>query len=257
MDSKELDELLAAVARGETPPKDAAQAIRMAPLTRLANSVHLDLHRSLRTGMGEVVYGGNKSLEQLLAAVSGLAEAGGPVLATRLNAGQGAALKAGHPEGDLWPEAGLFALGRTLSPDAADRAAWPQEAEIVVVTAGASDLPVALEALGTAHFLGHAPALVQDAGVAGLHRLFPHLQTLSQAKLHIVAAGMEGALASVVAGMFGKPVIAVPTSVGYGASFGGVAALLAMLNSCAPGVAAVNIDNGFGAAVMAVKLLSL
>ncbi|THB71161.1 MAG: nickel pincer cofactor biosynthesis protein LarB [Desulfovibrio sp.] len=256
MNAKELDELLRQVAQGEVAPDKAAQAIRLAPVSRVAGSVHLDLNREMRTGMGEVVFGQGKSLSQLETAVSGLAETGRPVLATRLTSEHGQGLLALFPQGDWWPEAGLFSLGRNLSPELDDRLAWPDTSELAVATAGASDLPVALEAMGTAHFLGISPALIMDAGVAGLHRLEPHMATLGQATLHIVVAGMEGALCSVISGMFGKPVIAVPTSVGYGASFGGLAALLAMLNSCAPGVAVVNIDSGFGAAAMAYKLLT-
>ncbi|TVM36874.1 nickel pincer cofactor biosynthesis protein LarB [Oceanidesulfovibrio marinus] len=276
MDSSNLSELLRAVAEGKTAPEDAARSILQEPFRRTIRAqssgegtaddpgVCLDNHRSLRTGMGEVVFGQGKSRRQMEAAVAGLGESGEPVLVTRLDDEDGTWLLERFPGGEHWPAAKLFiskspskVTGSLAGPFGADKASWPNHGEIVVVTAGSSDIPVALEAVGTLRFLGLEPGLVPDVGVAGIHRLEPHLPALSAARLLIVAAGMEGALASVLAGLVSAPLIAVPTSVGYGASFGGLSALLAMLNACAPGVAVVNIDNGFGAAALAARLLAI
>ena len=203
-----------------------------------------------------MVFAPGKTDVLLCEAVAGLATDDQPVLVTRLSPEQGALLTTKFPEGEYWPEAHLFACNATPL-----RRGWPEQpqsdgpAACLVLTAGGADMPVALEALGTARFLGLAPALISDVGVAGLHRIEPHLPALRSAKVCIVCAGMEGALPSVLGGLVRAPIIAVPTSVGYGASFGGMAALLAMLNSCSPGVGVVNIDNGFGAAVLALKIL--
>lgn len=244
-------QVLADVAAGALAPEAALERIGTIPFRELADGVTVDTHRRLRTGQGEVIYGQGKDVEQLERAVTGLAESGQPVLVTRLDRDKGAALQARFPTGRFFVRAGLFVLGRDLALDEP----WPKTGEVLVVTAGASDLPVALEALGSAQFFGLEAGLVSDVGVAGLHRVLPHLDNLRRARLLIVVAGMEGALPSVAAGLCGRPILAVPTSVGYGASFGGVAALLAMLSSCATGVAVLNIDNGFGAAAMAAKLL--
>lgn len=276
MDLTNLAELLRAVADGKTAPEDAARTILQEPFRRTVRpqsseenlvddpGVCLDNHRVLRTGMGEVVFGQGKSRRQMEAAVAGLGENGDPVLVTRLNDEDGEWLRERFPEGEHWPEARLFiskspanVTDGLAGPFGADKMAWPNHGQIVVVTAGSSDIPVALEAVGTLRFLGLEPGLVPDVGVAGIHRLEPHLPALSAARLLIVVAGMEGALASVLAGLAPAPLIAVPTSVGYGASFGGLSALLAMLNACAPGVAVVNIDNGFGAAALAARLLAI
>jgi len=211
--------------------------------------VFADRYRQERTGVGEVVYGQGKSLDQIAAAIEALRDAH-PVLVTRLAAAHGPALRERFPDGCLWPEAGLFCLGRDICAPCPEK-----EAEVAIVTAGTTDLPVAWEALGSARFFGLKAHLVADVGVAGIHRLMAHLDTLRQARVVIAVAGMEGALPSVLGGLVQAPLIAVPTSTGYGASFGGLAALLAMLNSCAPGIGVVNIDNGFGAAALARKIL--
>ncbi len=249
----DIHDLLQRVAQGRLSVEDAARELRFAPFTASGEGVCLDGHRGLRTGVPEVVFGSGKSEAQLERAVQGLAEQGASVLVTKLSPGQGEALHALFPEGKVHPQAGLFTLGADLSLTPP----WPEQGEALVLSAGASDLPVALEAYATAQYFGLTAGLVSDVGVAGLHRLLPHLQACDQARVLIVVAGMEGALPSVVAGLTDKPVIAVPTSVGYGVSFQGVTALLGMLSSCAPGVAVVNIDNGFGAAAMARKLCHL
>ena len=174
-----------------------------------------------------------------------------PVLVTRLRKTQCNYLQKKFHEGKAWPDPGLFILNKDidLSPP------WPEYGEVLIIAAGTSDLPIALEALGTALFLGISAGLISDVGVAGLHRITPHLANISQAKALIVIAGMEGALPSVLAGLVDKPIVAVPTSVGYGTNFSGLTPLLAMLNSCAPGISVVNIDNGFGAACFLFKML--
>jgi pyridinium-3,5-biscarboxylic acid mononucleotide synthase len=253
MDQKSVLDLLSRVASGEIDPGEALARLKVEPYLRLGAGLCLDSHRALRTGEGEVVLGLNKSDEQLAAAVKGLGMDGRPVMVTRASAAQGEMLLSCFPAGEFWSTPGIFVLNKTLplSPP------WPESGDLLVVSAGSSDLPVALEALGTALFFGLDTGLVSDVGVAGLHRLLPHVRTLHDARLLIVVAGMEGALPSVLAGMTGKPIIAVPSSVGYGASFAGLAPLLTMLNACATGIAVVNIDNGFGAASMAAKLLRL
>lgn len=255
MASQELLELLEQVAAGALSPDEAAVKIHSAPFVRTVSGLNLDLQRKARTGLGEVVFAPGKNNQQLLDALRHLHRDGEAVLATRLTPEQGLFLREHLPQGEYWAQARLFCLGGSglehpsLPPG-------PEAGLCQIVTAGGADLPVALEALGTARFLGLQPGLITDVGVAGLHRVEPHLGELRRARLLIVCAGMEGALPSVLGGLCGKPIIAVPTSIGYGASFGGLAALLAMLNSCAPGVAVVNIDNGFGAAVLARKLLA-
>ncbi len=244
------------VAQGRATPDEACDALAasvLAPYARLAEGVCLDTARALRTGQPEVIFGQGKDDAQLAAAVGGLAEAGQPVLVTRLEARAGEALLQAFPRGEYWARPRLFSLGRSLDLSSPAR----DMADVFVVAAGAADAPVALEALGSARFLGLDAGLVSDVGVAGLHRLLPHSGALAAARLLIVVAGMEGALPSVLAGMFAAPVIGVPTSVGYGTGLGGVAALLSMLNSCAPGLCVVNIDNGYGAAALAAKLLAI
>ncbi|UZP68878.1 nickel pincer cofactor biosynthesis protein LarB [Desulfovibrio mangrovi] len=243
---------LNAVAEGTLPPGEAALRLKTAPCEATLNGVHVDHHRAMRTGLGEAVLALGKSDDRLVTAVERLSEQGTPVLATRVSAAQGALLQEHFPQGTHHPDAGLFCLGRDLGlmpPFAAT-------GEVLVVTAGAADMHVALEALGTARFYGLDAGLVPDVGVAGLHRIGPHLAALHEAKLLIVVAGMEGALPSVVAGLCSCPVIGVPTSVGYGAGAGGITPLFAMLNSCAAGISVVNIDNGYGAAVFATKILN-
>jgi hypothetical protein len=206
----------------------------------------LDHARALRTGVPEVIFAQNKTREQLERIARQLHEASGFALATRVPPEIGAELAT------ALPGAAYDAVSRLLRWGGAPRTGR----RIAVVCAGTSDVPVAEEAAQTLEALGHDAHRHYDAGVAGIHRLLGAIEELDRARAVIVVAGMEGALPSVVAGLLRPPVIAVPTSVGYGASFGGLAALLAMLNSCAPGVAVVNIDNGFGAAALAHKIVS-
>ncbi|MDR2504249.1 MAG: nickel pincer cofactor biosynthesis protein LarB [Deltaproteobacteria bacterium] len=246
--------ILNLVRSGELLPEEAVARFQFAPFEELLDGVNLDLHRELRTGQGECVLAKDKSPERLLAAVRGLAgpEADRPVLVTRLDAEQGRMLTEAFPQGEWSREAGLFTLNRPLLLNPP----WPRSGKLMIITAGASDMRVALEALGTAVFYGVEAGLAPDIGVAGLHRMTPWLGAFSQAKILMVIAGMEGALPSVIAGLTAKPVLAVPTSVGYGVSAGGYAALAGMLASCAAGVSVFNIDNGYGAAVFACRLLN-
>ncbi len=250
MDRKTAKAILEQVATGRKSIEAAVEELALAPCAELLD-LTLDLHRPMRGGLPEVIFCPGKSSGQLKAAVERLKQAGQPVLATRCSAEQHSALSKDFPEAGYDERSRLFWLGADpgLAPPG------PAHGQTLGGTAGASDRPVALEAYGAARFFGLDAGLIADVGVAGLHRLSPHLQALTKARLLICVAGMEGALPSVIAGITGRPVIAVPTSVGYGASFGGLAALLAMLNSCAAGVCVVNIDNGFGAAAMAAKLL--
>ena len=206
-----------------------------------------DIDRTRRQGAGEVIYGEGKTAEQIAAIAQSLVAAGQErVLATRVDADKAAAVRAlwaGETSCDYYDVARLLVFGGMPDPDG--------DGVVAVAAAGTSDLPVAEEAALTAQFLGNAVRRYYDVGVAGIHRLMDVADELREARVVVAVAGMEGALASVVGGLVASPVIAVPTSVGYGASFGGVTALLAMLNSCASGVSVVNIDNGFGAAFQA------
>jgi NCAIR mutase (PurE)-related protein len=239
--------LLAQVASGSVTPAEAERSLAWSPAESLPFAT-IDHHRTLRSGFPEVIFGAGKTPEQVAAIAERIAARGDGVLATRV-APEAAELLAAR-----LPAIELNELGRTayLAPER------PRErrvrGSVLVVTAGTSDLPVAEEAAVTAHAFGCPVERLTDVGVAGLHRLLAAGDALQGAAVVIVVAGMEGALPSVVGGLVGCPVIAVPTSVGYGASFGGVAALLGMLNSCAQGVTVVNIDNGFGAASAAARI---
>jgi NCAIR mutase (PurE)-related protein len=204
----------------------------------------IDASRSGRTGYPEVVYCAGKTLEQAEKIIAGMRERGIPALGTR------ASLELFDRVAKRFPEAAYDELAKTLTVRRSGEAPLPQGL-VAVACAGTSDLPIALEAARTAEFLGSRVELFTDIGVAGIHRLFSRLEGLRKAKVIVAAAGMEGALAGVIAGLVSVPVIALPTSVGYGASFQGLSALLGMLNSCAPGISVVNIDNGFGAGYLA------
>ena len=246
MDSDNLRELLEAVRSGETDIESATDRLAELPFIETATA-RIDTHRALRQGIPEVIYGGEKSPDQIIEAARALVQARQDVLVTRVES-----VKAARVLGQL-PDAEY---------DAAARLIWigPQEPEIrgkgmvLVISAGSADLPVAAEAVQVARRFGNKVELLQDVGVAGLHRLLGSLALVRDARVLIVVAGMEGALPSVVGGLVDKPVIAVPTSVGYGASLGGIAALLGMLTSCASNVTTVNIDNGFGAAHVATLI---
>lgn len=245
MDNKrEIVELLRAVASGETAPEEALLELKTAPFRDLGYA-KVDFHRSVRQGAGEVIYGQSKSAEQIEGIVQAMKEKGSRnVIITRMEE-EKAAFLSGRIELDYYPQA---SLGIAVP--------GPKQAlgKIVVCTGGTSDIPVAEEAAITAEAMGNRVERLYDVGVAGLHRLLDSLETLMSARCVIAVAGMEGALASVVGGLVDCPVIAVPTSVGYGASFGGLSALLAMLNSCASGCGVVNIDNGFGAGYLASRI---
>jgi pyridinium-3,5-biscarboxylic acid mononucleotide synthase len=239
--------LLEEVASGRLDAKSAEERLRWAPFEDLGIA-HLDHHRALRHGYPEVIFGQGKAPEHVLRIATHLAGRGEGFLATRLAPEAAELLVATLPAADWNP------LARTVhlpSPAPRPRAAL---GSILIVSAGTSDLPVAEEAAVTAAALGNPVERLDDVGVAGLHRILSAGGTLRRATVVIVVAGMEGALPSVVGGLIATPVIAVPTSVGYGAAFGGLAALLGMLNSCASGVTVVNIDNGFGAAFAASRI---
>ncbi len=247
MDESRLRELLERVARGEVAPGLAAGEVRLAVASDglALEDAMLDLAREARTGVPEVVLGEWKTAEQVAAILRGLAVGGHGALATRIAPDKADAVR------EAVPEARHVAAARALV--IAPTTPRPTRGTVAIVCAGTSDLPVAEEAAVTAEFLGATVRRIVDVGVAGLHRLLARLSELRTADAVIVVAGMEGALPSVVAGLCDRPLIAVPTSVGYGVGAGGLAALAAMLTSCAPGVTVVNIDNGFGAAVAAVR----
>jgi len=232
--------LLDAVAAGTVSSGDALSRLAVAPYQQVADAF-VDTHRGLRTGDPEVVYGGGKTTAQVLDVVARLV---GPraVLVTRTAPETVEALSSAYD--DITVEGSTVAIGTLPEPRGC----------VAVVAAGTSDGPVAAEAALTARAFGAGVERVDDVGVAGLHRLIAARPALDRADVAVVVAGMEGALPSVVGGLVGTPLVAVPTSVGYGASFGGVAALLAMLNACAPGITVVNIDNGFGAGVFAARV---
>ncbi len=242
MDRSQAQALLDAVASGSVDPADALDRFATAPYQALAGSL-VDVHRALRTGDPEVVYGGGKTTAQVLDAVSALRAAGDrAVLVTRASDEAVEALR--EADTDVVVDGSTVAVGSLPLP----------RGHVAVLAAGTSDGPVAAEAALTARAFGADVERVDDIGVAGLHRLLIARPALDRADCLIVVAGMEGALPSVVGGLVGTPMVAVPTSVGYGASFGGLAALLAMLTACAPGIAVVNIDNGFGAGVFAARV---
>ncbi len=246
MDIKILEQLLEQVRAGELPVSEALERLRTLPFENLGFAM-VDHHRELRQGFPEVIFAGGKSLEQIRAILMALRLRTDHVLVTRLDPDKAEALLAEFSEAVYHPESRAMTLSRK-------EIAHRGRGLIVVITAGTSDIPVAEEALVTARIMGNRVEALYDVGVAGLHRLLAHQELFRQATCFIVVAGMDGALPSVVGGLVDKPVIAVPTSVGYGASFGGLAALLTMLNSCATGVAVVNIDNGFGAGCLAALI---
>ena len=226
-----------------------AKTTRAQPAEADLGFATVDLDRLRRTGAPEIIYGAGKTPPQILAIATRLLAANGRVLVTRVNTRQVATLRRNFPAAQHHELAQCVTIIR--------EAAVPCPGHIAVVCAGTSDLPVADEAAVTAGFLGHQVDRITDVGVSGLHRLLRRLNDLRRANVLIVVAGMEGALPSVVAGLVSRPVIGVPTSVGYGANLGGIAALLGMLNSCGSGVTVVNIDNGFGAGFAAAQINSL
>jgi NCAIR mutase (PurE)-related protein len=242
MDRLRLETLLNEVRDGRTAVGDAVDRLKDLPFEDLGFA-KLDHHRALRTGMPEVIFAAGKTASQVATIFARMAQAGGNVLATRASDEMWAAVRAVVPEAEHHPVARCITLSQTPAPAG--------KGTVGVVCAGTSDLPVAEEAAVTARLMGNTVELIADVGVAGIHRLLAQKTSLQSARVLIVCAGMEGALPTVVGGLVHAPVLAVPTSVGYGASFGGVAALLGMLNTCSPNVSVVNIDNGFGAACIA------
>ncbi|MDR3793192.1 MAG: nickel pincer cofactor biosynthesis protein LarB [Terracidiphilus sp.] len=242
MDPAAIEFLLNEVRAGRVDVADAMKKLRHLPFEDMGFA-KLDHHRALRTGMPEVIFAAGKTPEQVGAIFAHMAKAGGNVLATRASREAWDAVKAVEPRAVYHEPARAITLEQT--------AAKPGKGTVAVVCAGTSDLPVAEEAAVTARIMGNEVELIADVGVAGIHRLLAQGDALKKARVLIVCAGMEGALPTVVGGLVHAPVLAVPTSVGYGASFGGVAALLGMLNTCSPNVSVVNIDNGFGAACIA------
>lgn len=242
MDRESLKGLLEAVSRGEIKPDQALEAIRHLPFEDIGFA-HIDHHRELRQNTPEVIYCEGKTKEQIVKIIERMLSKGTDILATRASSDVYEKVK---------PLDGRFCyneLARTVILK--NRPKTKTKGKILVVTGGTSDIPVAEEAWVTADILGSSVDKLYDVGVAGVHRLLNHKDKLFDSRVIIAVAGMDGALPSVIGGLVDKPVIAVPTSVGYGASFGGISALLTMLNSCASGVAAVNIDNGYGAGYLA------
>ena len=245
MTSPELSRKLEQLRQGDCSVEEVMEFLRDFPYQNL-DFARVDHHRPLRTGFPEVVFGQGKTPEQVAGIVRSLAGRGNPVLVTRTDRVAYEAVKELVPNADFRALANAIVVG--------DRAKRPSVEGVLVITAGTADLPVAEEAALTSTLMGCPPQRTNDVGVAGLHRLLDSLEELRAARVIVVVAGMEAALASVVAGLVTAPVIGVPTSVGYGASFEGLSALLGMLNSCAPGVATVNIDNGFGAGYLAAQI---
>ena len=244
----EAIKLLEAFRAGKIPREKVLRAFQSAPVADLGFA-QVDTHRALRKGFPEVVFGGGKTPEQVVKIAAKILASESRVLITHVTDAHARALRKKFKLAVHHELARCVTIGEKPLPK--------NTGFIAVVCAGTSDLPVAEEAAVTAEIMGNRVERVRDVGVSGLHRLFPHLETIQSANVLIVVAGMEGALPSVVAGLVSKPVIAVPTSVGYGASFGGIAALLGMLNSCGSGVTVVNIDNGFGAGYAASQINAL
>jgi NCAIR mutase (PurE)-related protein len=247
MDTAHLTKLLARVRSQDVGIEEALEELKKLPYEDLGYA-RLDHHRALRTGFPEIVFGGSKTREQIAEILARLAARNQAVLCTRVSEDAFAAVQR------VVPHAAYHRIPRMIVIEAPSTEPRKLVAGITVVSAGTSDLPIAEEAALTAETMGHAVQRIGDVGIAGLHRVLSVLEALRASSVVIAVAGMEGALPSVIAGLIDVPVIAVPTSVGYGSSFGGLAALLAMLNSCALGMAVVNIDNGVGAGVMAVMI---
>jgi NCAIR mutase (PurE)-related protein len=246
MDRDRLHDLLSRVRSGALDVEQALDALKTLPFEDLGFA-RVDHHRALRKGFPEVVFGQGKTVRQIIEIAQRLAANGQPALITRVDELQAQEMRAVLPDLRYYPDGRLAALGDPPIPPVG-------QGLILIVSAGTADLPVAEEAAVTAELMGNRIERLYDVGVAGIHRLLNNLGLLRTAAVLIVVAGMEGALPSVIAGLVDRPVIAVPTSVGYGANFNGLAALLAMLNSCATGITVVNIDNGFGAAAAAALM---
>ena len=243
MNQENLKIMLNSVRQGGLSIDDALQQLRQLPFQDIG-CAQVDHHRQLRQGMPEMIFGEGKTADQIVAITAAMSDKGSNILVTRLDKEKAGQIMQRFPAACYHAEARCLTLEHQ-QPEQRGKGT------ILVVSAGTSDIPVAAEAQVTAGFLGNQVEHLYDVGVAGIHRLLARREELTRARAVVVAAGMEGALPSVVGGLVGRPVIAVPTSVGYGASLGGIAALLAMLNSCTPNVTVVNIDNGFGAGFVA------
>ncbi len=246
MEEERIRKLLEEVHNGKTTTDAAFEQLRSLPYENVSDFARLDHHRAIRTGFPEVILAQGKTPDQVIQIFKRLASKNDRVLATRVDQEMYNAVQAELPEAAYHQLARLLVLDRTANAE--------KKPGVLVATGGTADLPVAEEAALTAELMGNAVTRLYDVGVAGIHRLLDQTSALQNARVIVVVAGMEGALASVVGGLVSAPVIAVPTSIGYGASFHGLAALLSMLNSCATGVAVVNIDNGFGAGTLAAMI---
>lgn len=246
MNPDKIFHILSQVKSDECTIAEAIHQLKILPFEEI-DCATVDHHRAIRQGFPEIIYGESKTADEIISVIKTILEANDNVLVTRLKDKDAAQILKLYPEAEYHPRSHCLTIYQN-SPQT------PSRGKIIIISAGTSDLPVAEEALITARFLGQPVEHIADVGVAGIHRLFSKLDRLMRASVCIVVAGMEGALPSVVGGLVDMPVIAVPTSVGYGANFGGLSALLGMLNSCASGVAVVNIDNGFGAAYMAATI---
>ncbi len=244
----DLRSLLTAVARGEINPETALDKLKHLAFEPVEDFAKIDHHRQLRTGFPEVIWGPGKTTAQIAQIIGVLRQNSPVVMATRIEAEIAAQLQEQVTDLVYYPLARICAIAAAAPEN-------PPKGTISILTAGTADIPVAEEAAVTAQLCGFSVQRLWDVGVAGIHRLLNHRHLLDAADVLIVVAGMEGALPSVVAGLVDRPVIAVPTSIGYGTSFGGIAPLLTMLNSCAVGIGVVNIDNGFGAAMLASQIL--
>jgi NCAIR mutase (PurE)-related protein len=243
MNEKDLKKILQGVKKGTQSIDKALETLKTLPFEDIGFAT-IDHHRSIRQGFPEVIWGEGKSVEQIIGIIKKMAPKKYPILATRVDSSKARKIKREFPKTRYYPESRALTI---ISSKIEQRG----RGTILVVSAGTSDIPVAEEAVITAKIMGNRVEQVYDVGVAGIHRLINQKEKIRSANVIVVVAGMEGALPSVVGGLVSRPVIAVPTSTGYGASFGGIAALLAMLNSCSAGVSVVNIDNGFGAGYMA------
>lgn len=247
-DRQSLEKLLSAIAEGKISPEEGMEKLKYLDFEPIGDFAKIDHHRQLRTGFPEVIWSQGKTPEQMIQIINVMREKASVVMATRLEPEIAEILQDKVPDLRYYPMAKIAAIGQN---------SVKYKGKIFIVTAGTADLPVAEESAITAELCGFQVERLWDVGVAGIHRLLSHRHLIAGADVLIVVAGMEGALPSVVAGLASCPIVAVPTSVGYGASFGGLSALLTMLNSCATGIGVVNIDNGFGAAMLAGQILRL
>jgi NCAIR mutase (PurE)-related protein len=246
MNQNELKKLLTDLSKNKLSPNDAMKQLQNLPYENI-DFAKIDHHRELRNGSPEVIFCPGKSVPQIKKIIQSLRKAGSNILATKLTGDAYKKLKTSLPQNAEYNEQGQTLAIRNKKPA-------QSKGLITIITAGTSDIPIAEEAAATARLMGSQVETIFDVGVAGLHRLLDNMEQINKARVLIVVAGMEGALTSVVGGLVAQPIISVPTSIGYGASFGGISALLTMLNSCATGIAVVNIDNGFGAGCMAHRI---